>query len=80
MIKTISIENYKKEKEEMKEEGRCEKCGCLLVRCLTCGNVFCPNCDGMNEGGQCPDCNSTDIDEIDPFEEMSGDTIDPYEE
>ena len=63
---------------------RCKRCGGILNKCFTCGNIFCPNCEGMNEGGLCPECESPDIGTLDLSDISSPDfddyPPDPYEE
>ncbi|GEM_PF-4088404 len=39
----------------------CDKCGEILMKCLSCGEIFCPNCDGDHESDNCPSCNSDEI-------------------
>ncbi|HNS31498.1 MAG TPA: hypothetical protein PKN36_00785 [bacterium] len=39
----------------------CDKCGEVLMKCLSCGEVFCPNCDGDHDSESCPECNSDEI-------------------
>lgn len=56
------------------ERCECERCGNSLYRCFTCGNIFCPNCDGLNGGEQCPDCESIDIGEVDLSDGIVDDT------
>jgi|LSQX01.1.fsa_nt_gb uncharacterized Zn finger protein (UPF0148 family) len=39
----------------------CDKCGDILMKCLACGDVFCPICDGNSEPDNCPICDSDEI-------------------
>lgn len=39
----------------------CDKCGDILMECLSCGKIFCLTCDGDRENQICPACNSDEI-------------------